>query len=225
MPRLQQSSPSIQCLDISHLRQHTKDEQENGKVDMSASYAHEFRIHMNEHSSLPAFTYHPDPLSTGSIEASDAPCLCCGHVRGYIYTASVYAPGTYSECICPWCIADGSAAEKFEAVFSDDRPLVEAGLPKAVIEEVTRRTPGYCSWQQDEWLSCCDDACQFYGDPPRSELEALQGDALARTLAAWEWTESEWKQFLPHYQPAGNPAVYKFRCRHCHSVKYGIDFT
>ena len=96
--------------------------------------------------------------------------------RGYIYTASVYAPGWYRDCICPWCIADGSAAEKFEAMFSDDHPLAQAGVPDAVIEEVTRRTPGFNSWQQEEWLSCCGDACEFHGDAPRSELQALQGE-------------------------------------------------
>jgi uncharacterized protein len=175
--------------------------------------------------SIPTFTYHPDPLATGSVKASDISCRCCGVSRGYIYTASVYAPGSYRDCICPWCIADGSAAEKFEAMFSDDQPLFEVGVPPAVIEEVTRRTPGYNSWQQEEWLCCCGDACEFHGDAPRSELQALHSDALARTLSAWNWREQDWAQFVQHYQPSGNPAVYKFRCRHCGEIKYGVDFT
>ncbi len=175
--------------------------------------------------SIPAFTYHPNPLATGSVKQSDVSCRCCGVARGYIYTASVYAPVSYRDCICPWCISDGSAAAKFEAMFSDDNPLAEAGLSEAIIEEVTKRTPGYNSWQQEMWLSCCDDACEFHGDAPLAELQALQGVALARTLTAWGWKERDWAQFVQHYQPGGSSAVYKFRCRHCGDIKYAIDFA
>ena len=56
------------------------------------------------------------------------------------------------------------------------------------------------------------------------ELKALQGDVLARTLTEWEWRDSDWPQFVQHYQPRGDPAVYKFRCRHCGVIKYGLDF-
>lgn len=142
-----------------------------------------------------------------------------------IYTASVYAEESLEDSICPWCIADGSAAQKFEATFSDDIPLIEAGLPDDVIEEVTTRTPGFNSWQQETWQSCCEDACEFHGDAPRAELLELQGDALAETLAACEWDESIWTPFVQGYQPGGNPAVYKFVCRHCGKVKYVVDFT
>jgi uncharacterized protein len=110
-------------------------------------------------------------------------------------------------------------------MFSDDSPLVQAGVPEEVVEEVTKRTPGYNSWQQETWLSCCNDACEFHGDAPRAELQALQGDGLARTLAAWGWKERNWPQFIQHYQAGGNPAVYKFCCHHCGVVKYAVDFT
>lgn len=174
---------------------------------------------------LPAFAYHPDPVATGSVKASDALCRCCGQARGYVYTGPVYASGSYEDCICPWCIADGAAAGKFTAQFAEDGPLTEAGLPEPVIEEVTKRTPGYSSWQQEQWLSCCGDACEFHGAAPRTELQALQGETLARTLGAWEWRESEWPRFMQHYQPGGSPAVYKFRCRHCGIIKYAVDFS
>jgi uncharacterized protein CbrC (UPF0167 family) len=65
-------------------------------------------------------------------------------------------------------------------MFSDDHPLAQAGVPDEVIEEVARRTPGYNSWQQEVWLSCCDDACQFHGDAARSELQALRVLAAPR---------------------------------------------
>ncbi|MGV8422639.1 CbrC family protein, partial [Pseudomonas aeruginosa] len=31
---------------------------------------------------LPHFRYHPEPLASGSIEASATTCQCCGKARG-----------------------------------------------------------------------------------------------------------------------------------------------
>jgi uncharacterized protein CbrC (UPF0167 family) len=115
---------------------------------------------------IPAFRYHPDPIGTGSIKASDVVCRCCGQKRGFIYAGSVYARDPLRDSICPWCIADGAAAAKFDAMFSDDTPLAEANLSGEIIDEVTLRTPGYNSWQQEVWLSCCEDACEYHGDAP-----------------------------------------------------------
>lgn len=69
---------------------------------------------------LPKFKYHPDPVGTGSIVESDVECCCCGKTRGYIYVGPVYAEEEYEECICPWCIADGSARKKLDARFTDE---------------------------------------------------------------------------------------------------------
>src|SRR6185369_1862863 len=134
---------------------------------------------------LPSFRYHPAPLATGSVVESATTCRCCGRARGYIYASSVYAVESLRDSLCPWCIADGSAATKFDACFSDGDPLIRAGVPVSVVDEVTLRTPGYVSWQQEVWLACCDDACAFHGDATRSELSALDRNALAEQLAEW----------------------------------------
>ena len=62
---------------------------------------------------LPKFKYHPNPLATGAIAESNEVCECCEEAPGYIYKASFYSTEEV-ESICPWCIADGSAAEKYE---------------------------------------------------------------------------------------------------------------
>ncbi|HSI13720.1 MAG TPA: CbrC family protein [Chthoniobacter sp.] len=173
--------------------------------------------------SLPKFTYHPDPVATGSIEVSDAECLSCEQARGYIYVCNTYSEEEIEEAICPWCIADGSASEKFEATFSDDAPLVDEGIDEEIVEEVTRRTPGFFSWQQDVWLCCCDDACEFHGDPSREQLAKLKGSALEEVLEQFSWTEEEWADFLKVYEPGESPAIYHFICRHCRKSRYGMD--
>ncbi|MFJ9673062.1 CbrC family protein [Streptomyces sp. NPDC101221] len=61
---------------------------------------------------LPFFRYHPDPLASGSIRASAESCACCGRSTGWIYTATFYSAQEVSGRFCPWCIADGSAAQR-----------------------------------------------------------------------------------------------------------------
>ena len=69
---------------------------------------------------LPSFKYHSAPVATGNVVESDIECCCCGKARGYIYIGPVYAIEEYDECICPWCIANGSAHEKLDASFTDE---------------------------------------------------------------------------------------------------------
>lgn len=87
---------------------------------------------------LPRFPYHPDPVATGYVTASDAPCACCGQERGWVYTGPVYAADTPDSGICPYCIAFGKAAERYDATFTD---AIEGDVPKDVVTAILRRTP------------------------------------------------------------------------------------
>lgn len=173
---------------------------------------------------LPIFRYHPNPVATGSFKASDATCPCCQRVRGCEYVASVYCAGE-AQGLCPWCIADGSAARKFDAMFSDDYPLLEAGVTQETVDIVTKRTPGYISWQQENWLSCCGDACAFHGDISREELLGLPETVLAKLNADHPLPEDHFREIMDNYQPGGGPAIYKFVCLHCGQVRLDIDFA
>lgn len=175
---------------------------------------------------LPVFRYHPHPVATGSVVESEFVCRCCREARGYIYTALVYGESSLRNAVCPWCIADGSAAQKFDIVFSDEHPLAKAGIAPEIREEVTQRTPGFVTWQQEVWLTCCNDACEFHGDAARVELKGLEGDTLSEILRSWSWSKcsaEDWRRFVDRYQPGGEAAVYKFMCRHCGKTKYGLD--
>lgn len=174
--------------------------------------------------SLPAFRYHPDPISTGALVAGDRVCGICGSARGFFYAGSIYCAEPV-ETICPWCIADGTAAAQLDGVFSDDEPLIGAGVATGVVDEVTRRTPGYSSWQQERWMAHCGDACAFLGDPSKETLIALAGDEPTTFLARESLREEDWRLLLSEYEPGGNPSVYHFRCLHCGASIFTLDFT
>ncbi len=172
---------------------------------------------------LPFFKYHPNPIETGSIKLSDKICACCKKARGYIYTASVYSIFDLDESICPWCIADGSAAEKFDATFNNSG--LESNISNEIIEQISKRTPGYECWQTYIWLFHCDDGCEFHGDLSKQEANDLDENAIRKFCVENDLNEEEGKEIIQYYEKGGNPAIYKFVCRHCAKIKLYTDCT
>jgi uncharacterized protein CbrC (UPF0167 family) len=161
-------------------------------------------------------------MATGAVVECEVPCKCCGRARGAVYAGAPYCEADGLEsAICPWCIADGSAAAKFAATFVQD---AETELAPSVRAELFERTPGYECWQGENWLCHCNDACEFHGDISREELQALAPEAEARFLAENDWIE-DWPEVKKHYRPRGDMGLYKFVCRHCGIVRLGVDMS
>ena len=173
---------------------------------------------------LPTFKYFPDPIGAGSIKESNEVCMCCKQSRGYIYDSSFYSTQD-NNGICPWCIADGSASDKFEGEYNDSYPLEEDGINSEIIAEVCCRTPGFSSWQQEVWLSCCKDACEFHSDVSNEEMNKMSFEAFKTAFHGSNISEDFFEQFKGSYRPFGNPSIYKWVCRHCRDVKYYADFS
>jgi len=174
---------------------------------------------------LPSFRYHPDPVSTGAVKESKSACICCGRERGFIYVGTAYSINDLDESLCPWCIADGSAAAKMGASFSDSYPLLKAGVSDSIVEEVNLRTPGYESWQQEYWLSHCNDACEFHGDASAEDVKNASPETKLCWLEEYKQDESGWAWVTDGYQPNGDSALYKFKCRHCGLILFGWDMS
>ncbi len=173
---------------------------------------------------LPEFRYHPDPVGTGSVEPSDAACECCGQARGHRYTGPTYAVDVVED-LCPWCIADGSAAERFDATFTD----LDGDVPPEVLDVVARRTPAFSTWQQGQWLCHCGDACAFLGPVGHHALEGLPAEA-AEAVVAWARSEGGMDEaaaasFAAALHRDGDASAYLFRCLHCGQHLAYADFT
>ncbi|MEG2805113.1 CbrC family protein [Stenotrophomonas sp.] len=169
---------------------------------------------------LPRFTYHPDPLATGSVIAATTVCVSCHQARGYVYTGPVYAEEEYDAEICPWCIADGSASARLDATFTDEDGIGGGGewdaVPPAVIDEVSRRTPGFNGWQQEQWWTHCGDAAQFLGRAGHAELSAAGAQAIAAIQDSTGLDDGPaWDHFLGALRKDRSPTAYLFRCTQC----------
>ena len=177
---------------------------------------------------LPKFNYHPDPIGSGSVIVSDTKCKVCKKVRGYVYTGPVYADDDYEDCICPWCIADGSAAKKLDATFVDSEAFSDE-LPDNVMEEVTERTPGYLGWQSEQWPCCCGDATVFREPAGIAELRGKYRE--------WEYEFSVLNHIIYDMKISGGaatrlldslnlekgPTAYLFKCQSCSKHHVHID--
>ncbi|WP_171162035.1 CbrC family protein [Streptomyces sp. I05A-00742] len=176
---------------------------------------------------LPVFPYHPDPLATGSVVADpDTVCPCCARARGHVYTGPVHTASDEDlhGRLCPWCIADGSAAERYGISFCG---VVAGEVPEAVLTAVDRRTPGFAAWQDSVWLTHCGDAAAFLGPAGAAELTAYPDalDALRREAVAWQWSADEIERYLASFERDGRPTAYLFRCRVCGTHLAYSDFT
>jgi uncharacterized protein CbrC (UPF0167 family) len=168
-------------------------------------------------SPLPDFVYHPDPEATGFVVESHGRCRACGLERGYIYTGPVYAVDDLTNSLCPWCIADGTAASKLDAEFTDVGFGVPEDVPPSATEEIARRTPGFSGWQQEHWLYHCGDGAAFLGVVGRKELEPYPDarDCLRCEREDFGWSPQQVEDYLAALDKDDQPTAYLFRCRHC----------
>jgi len=175
---------------------------------------------------LPAFKYHRSPIQSGSVEESDKQCQCCGKVRGYIYAGPAYSEQDLDESICPWCIADGTAHSKFDATFIDEAVL-PADLSESVIEELASRTPGFSSWQSEQWFSCCNDAMTFL-EPAgireiRERYRELEFAVLGNIIYDLHISGGAATRMLESLHKNSGPTAYIFQCSHCGSYRTYVD--
>ncbi|WP_411993760.1 CbrC family protein [Agarivorans sp. DSG3-1] len=127
---------------------------------------------------LPTFKYHPDPIGSGVFVESTCECPVCGMQRDYMYVGPFYSNDEV-EGICPSCIANGKAAEKFDLTFVDEDEIEEVD-DESLVEELTKRTPGYFFAQEDSWPVHCGDFCVVMGSASSVDIQdkvhVLQAD-------------------------------------------------
>jgi hypothetical protein len=179
---------------------------------------------------FPSFRYHPHPAASGVIQPElDTPCLSCNRIRGYIYTGPVYTEKNFilESHLCPWCIADGSAARQFGATFNDTGDLDD--IPDAVRTEIEQRTPGFDGWQQEQWLGCCGHGAVFLGKAGAEELRTHFPEAIPAVKRylrhEYDLSKQDAEEFFAGLSKEDQPTAYIFRCLHCNEYLAYVDQT
>ena len=96
---------------------------------------------------LPKFRFHSNLERTGAIERRSVLCTSCELERSHVYIGPVFGTDL-PESLCPWCIASGDAARRFNVCFVDPHVDPQDGdktVPSESVVELSKRTPGYLS--------------------------------------------------------------------------------
>jgi uncharacterized protein CbrC (UPF0167 family) len=188
----------------------------NWKIDI---YIGVCMMRKNIASELPYFKYFPDPLKEGVIKEEKTLCTVCGNESVYVYVGPLYAIEG-GEGICPWCIKNGKAAEKYDGEFQPEWNCEKVDYEE-YLDELIHRTPGYFGCQEELWLSHCGDYCAFEGGIDRNKFDELEDELkedIERIIAYEDITYEDFKDSIGRYR-----WVYLFKCLRCGKHRLTTD--
>lgn len=172
---------------------------------------------------IPSFKYNPDPIKARVIEKRKAVCPVCNKETQYVYVGPFFSKEEV-ENICPWCIKDGSAAKKYDGEFQDGCSCEEVESVE-YLDELIHRTPGYFGWQQEKWLSHCEDFCAFIDYVGWKEIKHIADeleDDIALIKDQMGMTQEEFEESFVN---GGSHQGYLFKCVVCgkHRLTSDLD--
>lgn len=86
---------------------------------------------------------------------------------------------------------------------------ISGQVPPQVWDVLAHRTPGFASWQGEEWQTHCGDACAYLGTVGWDQLVDLP------TAQASLIDDGMLPDDLPLIRKDGDLCGYLFRCLHC----------
>lgn len=181
---------------------------------------------INSATDLPVFRYHLDPIASGSIVASSEKCACCKKARGFMYAGPAYSEEDLDDALCPWCIADGSAAKKFDATFVDSEAFDDDASEEAM-DTIIERTPGFNTWQTEKWPSCCGEPAAFVtpagADDIRTRYPRLEGTLMMYIVHQMGISGGAATRTLASLKRDQSPTAFVFKCLHCDGMPAYVD--
>ena len=146
---------------------------------------------------------------------------------GFIYAGPAYTEEELEDALCPWCIANGSAHEKFEATFVDSEAFAD-DAPAAAVDEIMQRTPGFNAWQSEKWPSCCGEPAAFVTPAGSADIQAryprLEGPLMMFIVHELGISGGAARQTLDGLRRDQSPTAFIFKCLHCDNFPAYIDF-
>jgi uncharacterized protein len=131
-----------------------------------------------EDNKLPYFRFYPAAYSEehGAFERTEAICPCCQKSRGWGYLGTIDFKDDNSQNVCPFCIHDGLAYEKYKKELQWNTGF--PGVDKNDVDELNQRTPDIFTWQDYCWSSIDGKMCQFVMYPSFEDLKMLPGKVI-----------------------------------------------
>ncbi|MDR2925336.1 MAG: CbrC family protein [Azoarcus sp.] len=195
---------------------------------------------MPEKSNLPQFKYSPNCYENGIFQMTKADeikiCDCCRQTTDVYYNGPFYSRVRIN-ILCPFCIANGKAAEKYNGEFlaytsiegiSPNPSEPHTFHNEEAINEVVTRTPCYSAYQQEEWLAHCNDLCAFVGYVGWDEIKNLINEFVDLEVDVNKFYFSivgklGYNALSENLANGGGLQGYLFQCLHCNKYRLHID--
>lgn len=172
---------------------------------------------------MPRFNYMSDSYLTTVFTVDSFTCDCCKKISDLKYIGPQYSSATIDAMLCHQCIQTGEAVKSGLVGFFNE--IDPERVDDNVSSEICYRTPGLFTWQDQEWATHCNDACEFHGDATAQDII----DADEKTIHIWmeryDQSRKDWDSFMTGYAPGGDQGVYKFICKHCDAIVINWDFS
>ena len=178
---------------------------------------------------LPKFKYSPNAYELDLFEEKEGICSVCNEKRNLRYRSSFYSVEK-PDYICPWCIANGKAAEKFNGNFNDycgiegvspDPNDPPSTIPEEMLLEICHKTPSYISYQQEKWLTHCNEPCKYLGYATSVMIRPF----LDELIEDIEKVGVPREYITEHLTENSDIGAYLFQCSNCGKHRLHIDFT
>jgi uncharacterized protein CbrC (UPF0167 family) len=192
----------------------------------------------------PIFKYNPNAYELRIIRKSERDCDLCG-TAGLIYFGPIYCEANL-KCICVWCVKNEKRRGiKEEVLFITDFIDVKTrnrAKDLTNINNEIHNTPCFTGWQQEQWLTCCKDACAFIGYLHTQKeginewettlftasLEGMSEEELMEnlTMAFKEYSKTNENFTVENIKQTlifGHSMGYLFKCLHCNKYHIYID--
>ena len=178
-------------------------------------------VKCHDYSKIPEFPYMPHAYKLGIITKDRHVCDCCEKTVTHMYDGVFYSVHEITN-LCPWCIAGGAAAMKYNGTFNE----FYTDVPPDINEIVSRRTPAISGWQDIQWESCCNDAMLYLeAIGTKKALEKYRGNAAFENEIHDFEPFPEFDQLqaeLPDRRES-SLLVHVFKCRHCGRYRLNFD--
>jgi uncharacterized protein len=178
---------------------------------------------------LPEFKYHKKPLTSGVFIESEDECSVCGMKNKYRYDGPIFSEEEIESAICPECIKNGKAREKFQLEFVDRRSIGDNGRWENVGEEIKDiicfNTPGFYGYQHEKWWTHCKDAAVFLGSFNGYELKGQVLDDMENLLLKdGDLTRNNARKLILKCNNDSGPYLFLFQCLKCDVFGGYVDY-
>lgn len=169
------------------------------------------------------FNYMSDDYLSTVFADESFTCDCCKKISNAKYIGPQYSTADNDASLCPDCIQTGEAVQSGLVDFFNE--IDPECVDENVSSEISCRTPGIFTWQDQEWATHCNDACEYHGDATAQDIIKADEKTIQIWMERYDQSRNDWDTFMSGYQPGGDQGVYKFSCKHCNAIVLNWDFS